>query len=70
MIMVLFVLLVMHHSIGVLMKEYVSSVMTARYMIQEHKLVSLVQVICQSKEMDIVIHAPKEPNISQIKRSA
>mgnify|MGYP000876459961 FL=1 len=70
MIMVLFVLLVMHHSIGVLMKEYVSSVMTARYMIQEHKLVSLVQVICQSKEMDIVIHVLKEPNISQIKKSA
>lgn len=70
MIMVLFVLLVMPHSIGVLMKEYVSSVMTEKYMIQEHKLASLVQVIHQSKEMDIVMLVLKELSIFQIKRSA
>lgn len=70
MIMVLFVLLAMHHFIGVLMKEYVSSVMTEKYMIQDHRLVSLAQAIHQLKEMDIVMLALKELSIFQTKRSA
>lgn len=70
MIMVLFVLLVMHHFIGVLMKEYVNSAMTEKYMIQEYKLVSHVLVMHQFKEMDIVILVLKELSTFLIKRSA
>lgn len=70
MIMELFVLLVMHLFIGVLIKEYVSSVMTEKSMIKDYKPVLLAQMIHQSKEMDFAILVLKEPSISQTKRSA